>query len=65
MYGVSFDRFQEPDGFGAKIICKCACGCGEEITEGYEHVNYDGEWFYETECFLKYMGAIQMEAIQQ
>ena len=41
----------------AKVVDHCACGCGEEIVEGYEHIYCDGEWFYDTECLLKYYGA--------
>lgn len=52
------DRFQPPGMEAeAKLIAKCACGCGEEIYEGYEHINYDDDWFYEDWCLLKYLGA--------
>jgi len=25
--------------------------------EGYEYIEYDGEWFADTSCFLKFHGA--------
>jgi len=58
---LSLDRFAyglpDPQAHEPKVIGKCACGCGEEIVEGYEYIEYDGEWFADTSCFLKYHGA--------
>lgn len=58
---MNLDRFAvglaDPQEREPQIICKCACGCGEEIVEGYEYIEVDGEWFTDTECFLKYHGA--------
>ena len=51
-YGIADPQAREP-----KIISTCSCGCGEEIVEGYEHIEWDGSWFYDTSCFLKYHGA--------
>lgn len=45
-----------------KILCECACGCGEEIVEGYEYISYDDVWFAETECLMRYLGAEWREA---
>ena len=51
-YGIADPQAHEPE-----IISKCACGCGEEIVRGYEHIEWDDYWFYDTSCFLKYHGA--------
>jgi len=50
--GLADKQEREPE-----IIDKCACGCGEEIREGYEYIECDGEWFADTDCFLKRLGA--------
>ena len=54
-----FDRFQPPRGdeSTAKYITDCACGCGNGIYEGYEHIDCDGQWFYDSECLFKYYKA--------
>ena len=56
---LTLDRFQPPkaDEGEAKVLCLCSCGCGYEICEGYEHVEYDGEWFYDEGCLFKYLDA--------
>jgi len=40
-----------------RIICTCYCGCGRPIYEGYEHILYDGQWLYDTECLVEMVGA--------
>lgn len=49
-------RFAPPDD-EPKVIDTCACGCGEEILEGYQHFLMDGDWFYDEDCLMKYLGA--------
>lgn len=39
------------------VICECACGCKRDITEGYEHIFYEENWFYDVECLVKFLGA--------
>lgn len=51
-YGLPDSQAREP-----KVIAKCACGCGKEIVEGYEYIEYDGDWFSDYECFMKFLGA--------
>jgi hypothetical protein len=55
------DRFaygrRDPQARELKVIARCACGCGEEIVEGYEYIEAYGEWFADTDCFLKYHDA--------
>ena len=55
---MNLDRFAQglpdPQKYTPKVIDKCACGCGAEIVEGYEHIKCDGFWFHSTECFLKF-----------
>jgi len=41
----------------ARIIAKCACGCGESIIEGYEHIFWDGYYFDDYECLMRFIGA--------
>jgi len=41
----------------ARILGKCACGCGEEIIEGYEHIFWDGQRFSDYQCLMHYLGA--------
>ena len=61
MQAASLDRFAvgltDPQEREPEVIATCVCGCGEEIVEGYEYIEADGEWFADTECFLKYYGA--------
>ncbi|WP_077616820.1 hypothetical protein [Caenibacillus caldisaponilyticus] len=42
---------------GPKVIGKCACGCGEEIIDGYEHIFWDGYYFDDYECLMRFIGA--------
>ena len=57
-YGIRDPQQNEPRTFDL-----CAYGCGQTIDEGYEHIEWDGEWFYDTPCFLKYHGAEWREVI--
>ncbi|GGE47951.1 hypothetical protein GCM10011391_28410 [Pullulanibacillus camelliae] len=41
----------------SKVIDNCACGCGEEIVEGYEYIYMDGYWFADYPCLMRYIGA--------
>jgi len=50
--GYGFPAVRDP-----KVITTCSCGCGEEIVEGYEHIEYEGEWFAEMACLMKWLGA--------
>ncbi len=58
---TTLDRFSvglaDPQEREPGVICKCACGCGEEIVAGYEYIEAEGDWFADTSCFLKYHGA--------
>lgn len=49
----------------ARIVTKCACGCGREIAEGYEHIRYEGTWLYEYECLMNVVGAYWDEVVTE
>mgnify|MGYP001431413329 CR=1 FL=1 len=61
MQAASLDRFAvglaDPQEREPEVIAACTCGCGEEIVEGYEHIEYEGEWFSEMACLMKWLGA--------
>lgn len=56
-----FDRFAQgrpdPQAEPTKVVARCACGCGQEIVEGYDHYQFDGDWFYDDGCVMRYIGA--------
>lgn len=58
---TSLDRFAvglaDPQAHEPAVICSCACGCGEEIVEGYEYIEFDGQWFSDSTCLMKWLGA--------
>lgn len=58
---MNLDRFAQglpdPQEKEPEVIATCACGCGEEIVEGYEYIEANGEWFADAECFLKHYDA--------
>jgi hypothetical protein len=41
----------------ARILGKCACGCGQVIEEGYEFIEWDGRYFVDYPCLMSYLGA--------
>ncbi|GAB7387411.1 hypothetical protein BSNK01_12470 [Bacillaceae bacterium] len=45
-----------------EVISECACGCGKEIVAGYEYIEWQGEWFDDTKCLMKFIGAEWKEA---
>ena len=51
------DGLPDPQECEPEVIATCACGCGEEILSGYEHVEMDGDWFYDERHLMKYVGA--------
>lgn len=47
---TQYDTSKEP-----KTIGHCSW-CNEELVEGYEAKEYEGEYFCDELCFAKYMG---------
>ena len=50
--GLADSQAKEP-----RVVAECACGCGEEILEGYKYLHFDGDWFVNANHLADHWGA--------
>jgi len=52
-----FSRAYKPRTAPITLLGICPCGCGERVTDNYQYVECNDEYFVDTDHFMKYHGA--------